>query len=305
MKTIRLLTIGNSFADNALTYLDDLARSTTDVCFEIGRANLGGCSLEKHWNLARYTDRHPDYKTYRIGKCRDGSELDASLQEVLTGAPWDYVTLQQFSGTSWQRNTFHPYLGQLHALVSRHAPQAKTFLHQTWAYRSDSPFYPQNGLTQELMFQRIRETYAHYADALGCGVLPAGEAIQRFRLSPGRTFRWPDTEFDYQCAEPPSLPRQENSLSVGWYWAINMSSKGVPELRLDANHLNAAGCYLVGCVWYECLTELDVRKVTFHPVAITAETAAFLRATAHEVCRKEQESANEAFQPIAAKRGSG
>lgn len=305
MKTIRLLTIGNSFANNALTYLDDFARSTSDVCFEIGRANLGGCSLEKHWNLARYTDRHPDYKTYRIGTCRDGTPIEASLQEALTGTQWHYVTLQQVSSTSWCRDTFHPYLEQLHALVSRHASQAKIFLHQTWAYRSDSPFFPQNGLTQASMFQRIRETYAHYADALGCGVLPSGEAVQRFRLSPGRTFQWPDAEFDYQCTEPPALPRQENSLSVGWYWAINVSPKGIPELRLDANHLNAAGCYLVGCVWYECLTELDVRKVTFHPAAITADTAAFLRATAHEICRKETGIANQPSQPIAGQPGSG
>lgn len=64
MQTIRLLTIRNGVADNALMYLDELARITSDVCFSIGRANLGGCSLEKHWNLAQHTDRYPDYKTY-------------------------------------------------------------------------------------------------------------------------------------------------------------------------------------------------------------------------------------------------
>ncbi len=296
MKTIRLLTIGNSFAANALKYLADLAGNTSNVRFEIGRANLGKCSLEKHWNLGQYTERHQDYKTYQIGLHQDGTAHEASLQGALAAMQWDYVTLQQFSGTSWQPETFQPYLGKLHALVRKLAPQARICLHQTWAYRADSPFFPQNGLTQELMFQRIRGAYAHYADALGCGVLPSGEAVQRCRLSPGWIFRWPDTTFDYQRAEPPALPRQENSLSVGWYWAINGSPRGIPELRLDPNHLNAAGCYLVGCVWYECLTELDVRKVTFHPVAITADTAAFLRATAHEVCgNKDSRIANQPF----------
>ena len=48
MQTIRLLTIGNSFADNAITFLQPLAESTGRVRFEIGTANIGGCSLEKH-----------------------------------------------------------------------------------------------------------------------------------------------------------------------------------------------------------------------------------------------------------------
>jgi hypothetical protein len=283
MKTIKLLTIGNSFSNNALTYLNDLAASTSEVSFEIGRASLGGCSLERHWNLACYTEMHPEYKTYNIGTREDGTAHEASLQDALTAAQWDYVTLQQFSGYSWQRGTFDPYLGKLHALVRERAPQAKIMLHQTWAYRSDSPFYPQNGLTQELMFERIGDTYAHYAAELGCGVLPSGEAIQKFRRTPGRQFEWPDPEYDYQHAEAPALPRQENSLAVGWHWVISGSWNGIPELRLDANHLNATGCYLAGCVWYECLTGRDVRQATFRPEDIDAGTAEFLRGIAHEV----------------------
>ena len=41
MQTIRLLTIGNSFADNAITFLQPLAESTGRVRFEIGTANIG------------------------------------------------------------------------------------------------------------------------------------------------------------------------------------------------------------------------------------------------------------------------
>ena len=100
MEIIRLLTIGNSFANNAATYLDDLANSTGRVRFEIGHANLGGCSLEKHWNLSLYTERHPEHKTYRIGMNSDGIPHEVSLQEALNTAPWDYVTLQQVSHTT-------------------------------------------------------------------------------------------------------------------------------------------------------------------------------------------------------------
>lgn len=47
MKTIRLLTIGNRFANNAQTYLQDLAADTSDVSFEIGKLFPGKYTNQK------------------------------------------------------------------------------------------------------------------------------------------------------------------------------------------------------------------------------------------------------------------
>ncbi len=284
MRTIRLLTIGNSFAENALTYLEAMAESTHDVRFKVGTANLGGCSLAKHWNLAAYTAKHPEYKTYRLFKWPDGTATEANLQEALAAEPWDYVTLQQVSSKSWLRDSYLPHLGLLHGLVRELAPRAAVLLHQTWAYRSDSPFLPQNSLTQKLMFERIRANYTHFGAEWNCRVLPSGEAVQNARDTPGRTFAWPDPDYDYQNAEAPTLPRQEHSLAVGWRWIINGSPEGIPELNVDPNHLNDCGCYLAGCVWFERLTGFDARKLAFTPSAIDADTAEFLRTTAHDAC---------------------
>ena len=286
MQTIRLLTIGNSFADNAITFLQPLAESTGRVRFEIGTANIGGCSLEKHWNLALYTAKHPTFKTYRIGVAPDGTPREATLQEAVKADAWDCVTLQQVSEKSWRPETFQPHLGLLCDLVRRATPQARIFLHQTWAYRSDAPFLTQNSLTQEGMFERIRATYAQHAAEQTCRVLPSGEAVQQARRAPGRAFVWPEPDFDYQQAEAPALPRQAHSLAAGWHWAITNSPEGVPEMRLDAKHLDAHGCYLIGCVWLECLSGVDARTATFRPETIDAETAAFLRTTAHDVSRR-------------------
>ena len=292
MKTIRLLTIGSSLAENPLTYLDYLASANGQVNFKIGRANLGGCSLKKHWNLACYSQKHPEYKTYTLAFSAagvfppDGNPRSMNLQEALVAAPWDYVTLHQASVSGWRRESFQPHLGLLHGLVKELAPQAQVLLNQTWAYRSDAPYLPQNGLTDEIMFKRLQANYAYFASQLGCRVLPTGEAIQTVRRAPGRTFTWPDPDFDYQNAEAPNLPRQEHSLSVGWYWMLNETADGIPELTLDYNHLNAAGCYLGSCVWFECLTGLDVRPHTFRPAEVNAEYASFLRDTAHNVSRK-------------------
>lgn len=286
MKTIRLLTIGNSLADTPLTYLSDIAASEGHVRFEIGRANIGGCSLKKHWNLAEYTRKHPEQTIYMLRVNTDGGPCMVNLQDALVAAPWDFVTINHASLVAPRRESYQPYLGLLHGLVRERAPQAEVVLHQTWAYREDASYLIDNGLTSDSMFARIRDNYAHFAAELGCRVIPTGEAIQEVRRLPGRTFVWPDPDFDYQHAEAPALPKQEHSLSIGWYWIFNDSADGIPELRLDTNHLNAAGCYLTGCVWFDVLTGRDARAVTFVPAGVDAGYAALLRETAHAVSRR-------------------
>ncbi|MDX9981363.1 MAG: DUF4886 domain-containing protein [Lentisphaeria bacterium] len=281
MRTIRLLTIGNSFSENALTYLERIAQSEGQVNFLVGRASLGGCSLEKHWNIATYTEAHPEYKTYSLGKLSAGEPVQANLQEALVAEKWDMVTLQQVSWKSWRPETFEPWLGRLVELVGRLAPQAEILLHQTWAYRLDSPFFCEQGLSQQLMHERIAAAYAHYAAKYGCRILPSGEAVHRARSVPGRQFRWPEETYAYRSASAPALPAQENSFASGWNWAIRETPEGIPELRLDANHLNARGNYLAGCVWYEAMTGLPTSGRTFVPDGIETEDAAFLRQIAH------------------------
>lgn len=281
MKTIHLLTIGNSFSNNALTYLERIAEGTDAVRFDVGRASLGGCSLEKHWNLAQYTARQPDFKTYRVKAGRDGEPVEMNLQEALASQSWDVVTLQQVSRKSWLQDSFEPWLGDLHGMVKTAVPQARIFLHQTWAYRSDTPFYAENCITQEIMHRRIRENFRHYADKYGCGILPSGDAIDRARRTAGQTFEWPEPDYDYQKAEAPGLPRQDHSLAVGWHWRITQPENGIPELGRDSNHLNARGCYLCSAVWFETLTKMSIHDSQFSPDDLDTEDAAFLRDVAH------------------------
>jgi len=288
MKTIRLLTIGNSFSNNAVTFLERIADSVGEARFEVARACLGGCSLEKHWNIAEHTGAHPEYKTYTYCPEPGGETRGANLQDSLSLKEWDVVTLQQVSRKSWQRETFEPYLGNLMKLVRERAPKADVRLHQTWAYRVDSPYLPENNMTQRIMHDRIRANYEHFAKQYGCAILPSGEAVQAARETPGRTFTWPEADYDYQHPEAPALPKQEHSFAVGFQWAINSAPEGIPELRRDPNHLNARGCYLAGAVWYECLTGLDVTATTFAPEGMADDDAAFLRGVAHETTARAQ-----------------
>ena len=57
--TLRLFLIGNSFSQNAGRYLPQLAEEGNHPLV-IGRAEIGGCSLQKHWELAELAERNPE-----------------------------------------------------------------------------------------------------------------------------------------------------------------------------------------------------------------------------------------------------
>jgi hypothetical protein len=282
MQTIRLLTIGNSFSENAITYLPQLAAADGSVAFDIHRASLGGCTLEKHWNLADYTRQDPGYKPYTL---QPGTS-PCNLQEALAAQPWDVVTLQQASPRSWIRATFEPFLGHLLREVRTLAPGAEPLLHQTWAYRSDAGFLADKGITQRYMFDRIRENYDHFSAVHQLRLLRAGAAVQAARETPGHAFAWPDPAFDYAHPRPPALPDQTHSLICGWRWNINGTGDGRPELVKDVIHLNSDGCFLIGCLWFERLTGRGILDNPFKPDTMSDATAGFLRGIAHTIAQE-------------------
>ena len=51
VKELKVLTIGNSFADSVFVYLPEVAKSFPDCKLVLDRANLGGCSLLRHWRI--------------------------------------------------------------------------------------------------------------------------------------------------------------------------------------------------------------------------------------------------------------
>lgn len=267
VRTVRLLTIGNSFAENACKYLPDLVAADPSVRLVLGKANLGGCTLERHAGLAARSDADPAVKPY-------GTPAGArSLQDLLREQPWDVVTLQQMSALSYKPETYEPHLGDLVALVRRLAPTAAIRLHQTWAYRADSPILRQEGLTPDRMHERLATAYADAAKRHGLTLIPSGDAFFRARKER------PEVVPDAPATAFPELPDQRTSLVVGWFWNRKADP---PKLALDFKHANARGCYLLGAVWYETLFGRDVRTNAFKPKGIAEEDLAFLKRVAHE-----------------------
>ncbi|QDT10173.1 DUF4886 domain-containing protein [Planctomycetes bacterium K23_9] len=276
-RPIRVLTIGNSFAGNACKYLNEIA-ANGGVELVIGTANLGGCTLERHATLAKQSQSDPTNRPYNWKSKSGSSKL--SLQEYLQLQPWDYVTLQQMSALSHREETYHPHVDELVALIRQHAPQAKILIHETWAYRPDSPLLKQWKITQDEMYQGLSRAYANTAKQFGAKIIPVGTAFQKARQIPGREIVVPDPNYDFESPDHPKRPDQTNSLVTGWYWDNRESKK---SLRLDFKHANPTGCYMAGLVWYETITGNDSRDIQYVPKGVKNSDASLMREVAHEV----------------------
>lgn len=288
-QSLKLLTIGNSFAENALVYLPELANAGGKSLL-IGRANTPGCSLDKHVAALEILDRDPCDPKGRPYSNHPGMPETGphyNLVELLTSESWDAVTLQQVSTRSFVAESFHPYAERLVGTIRKHAPKARLWAFEPWAYREDSPlFHPGKGLTQEKMFDGIRECYHTLARELDLGLVPVGEAFQAARRSSAWHFN-AGTAFDPAQLTPPALPDQTGSLNVGWHW----TEDSPPRLQLDANHANTAGKYLAAVVLYLSLFECAHAPSQYQPPGLTPEQTRSLRTIA-ETCMEAQPHLN-------------
>jgi len=274
-KTVRLLTVGNSFSQNATRYLGDLAKAGGHKLI-VHRCDIGGGSLQQHWQKVERHAADPADKAGLYGTGR-------SLAEELAAEPWDVITLQQYSFISHDLATYQPFAGQLHAFIKERAPQATVLVHETWEYRSDDPRFatekPGQPASQQAMYEGLKAAYEAIASTLGVKLIPVGDAFHAVDTDPTWGFK-PDTTFDPKTAVAPALPDQTHSLHAGWRWAKGQD--GGQVLKYDGHHANQAGQYLGACVWYRVLFGEDL-TTDYVPEGMDPAWARYLRQTAHEV----------------------
>lgn len=275
-KTVRVLSIGNSFSRNATRFLDDLAQAGGHELVHEAIV-VGGASLELHAGKAKAHEQD----------AADPAGLYAnrkSLKQMLQSDRWDVVTIQQASIKSHDVSTYQPYANQLAEFIRQHAPQAQLLIHQTWAYRVDDPRFARNSpppgepATQAEMYNGLRDAYQQIARQLDTGIIPVGDAFYLADTDGTWGFRV-DSAFDKAAAQPPALPNQAHSLHVGWRWRAEKDSR--PQLQYDGHHANTAGEYLGACVWYEVLFGESAVGNSFVPRELNAQYALFLQQTAH------------------------
>lgn len=282
-KTVKLLTIGNSFSANATHYLGDLA---TGAGIKLIHRPLviGGAAFDVHWARVEKAEADPKDKA---GQYTSGR----TLQQELQSDSWDYVTIQQSSIKSHDLSTYEPYARQLRDYVKKYAPQAELLIHETWPYRADDPRFsakdpkPGDPKTQAEMYEGLRNAYRSTAKEFGVRLLPVGDAFNLANTDPAWGYQ-PVAGFKGSDYKYPDLPPQTHSLNKGYVWKADPT--GPQKLGMDGHHANTAGEYLGGCVWFEVLFGQSVIGNRYHPPELTAEDAAYLQKVAHRAVEEEK-----------------
>ena len=183
-KTIKILSIGNSFSDDATQWLGNIL---LDMGYDIYLGNLyiGGCSIDTHWKNAQSGEKAYDYRTCQWGTWKSTKQ---SLEYGIKAQEWDIITVQQVSQNSGMPETF----GNLENLLDfidakKKNPNAKVYWHMTWAYESDtthSGFLNYNS-DQMTMYNAIVNAAKEkiVTNDRFTGVIPSGTAIQNLRTS--------------------------------------------------------------------------------------------------------------------------
>ena len=251
---LKILAIGNSFSEDATSYLEDIANCGGEKC-KVVNLYIGGCSLERHCrnideDLREYD---PQFKAKPTGE-------KVSIKDALLSDDWDVVTLQQVSGLAGVPETYHPYLEKLSAYVKEYRPNAKQYLHMTWAYERNfvSDEYERHyGSDQGKMHECVVSAYEKAREGMGkdCfGIIPTGKAIAKIRES---------GLFDID--------------------------RGGMSINRDGFHLSLIyGRFAAASVWYETLFGKSITENPYIPPHIFGngfdERTEYIRKCVHSVC---------------------
>jgi hypothetical protein len=221
----KILVIGNSFSNDALTYLYDIVeKNDIESEFILGHLDIGGSSLETH-----RVNALTDYSEYNYQKTVNGVKTIfplKSMKDVLQDETWDIVSIQQVSGKSGVLRTYNPHLNDLVDYIKRYSlnEEVKIAFHMTWAYESSSthPDFVNYNNNQNTMYDSIvyvMENLIEQHEDIDY-IIPSGTAIQNLRNS-----------------------------AIG------------DTLTRDGYHLNKLGQYTAGLAWVKYLYEVDLENL--------------------------------------------
>lgn len=239
--TIKILAVGNSFSDDGVEYLDELAQAA-GIKLIIGNLYIGGCSLERHWNNVR--NELPAYDYRKNVEGHQTNTPKTTLQQALQDEEWDYITVQQVSQNSGLYDTYYPYIDSLLTYLKAHArnPEVEFAIHQVWSYawNSTHPGFANYDNNQLKMYRDIVETVDKVARKEKIRIIiPSGTAIQTGRTLMGDRMN-------------------RDGFHLGWGW----------------------GRYLAACTWFETFLG-PVNGNSYRPEGVTPQEATIAQRIAH------------------------
>lgn len=231
--SLKILAIGNSFSDDAMEYIWQIADDYGIEEIILGNLYIGGAELDLHFNNLVH-----DRNAYAYRKNTSGTWIttnNVSISTALAEEDWDIITVQQVSGKSGFANTYNPSLNYITQRIydDKTNPDALIAWHMTWAYESTSNHgdFNRYDRDQMTMYNAIVEsTQSVIPDEPFIDfVIPAGTAIQNLRTS-----------------------------YLG------------DKLTRDGYHLNHAnGRYTAALMWFKQITQFEIDDIEYRPSGVT------------------------------------
>ena len=226
----KVLTIGNSFAENASVYASEIAKANGEE-LTFGYLKYPSCTLEKHLLAAqndlavfKFAVTAPD-GTKTVVKSGEGTSFEpadettnangATVKEVLQYTDWDIIVFQQESSSARSYETFS-YLGDLINYVRGYCPKAKLMFHQVWRW----------GEWEADQFSLIKANSETAAREYGLDIIPTGLAFEYAREALGVVTAVNENDGHYQ-------------------------------------HANTYGMYIAGCVYTAAIFGKEISANTF------------------------------------------
>jgi len=187
-KPHRILSIGNSFSQDAMRYMLDIlvknGVSADNVL--IVNAYIGGMDLQGHAGNAVSNSAAYIRQSFGFNGAMTTTS-GVTLLSILTENDWDYITLQQASHHSGNPATYDPYVDDLIAFIKSNAanPDVKIGWHMTWAYAQNSTHtgFPYYGSDQMTMYNAIASAVQAKVAGKFDFIIPAGTAVQNARTT--------------------------------------------------------------------------------------------------------------------------
>lgn len=184
---LKILAIGNSFSEDAMEYVYQLAKAAGLENIELGHLYIGGCALETHLTNISYDLSLYQYSTKKQeGAWKTTKNNKAS--KAFSDNDWDFVTIQQNSNNSGVASTYDDVDPLIDAIESQCTNEHVAFAwHMTWAYQQDSDHkaFPTYNSDQTTMYNAIMSAVQEkiVPNNRIVKIIPNGTAIQNARTS--------------------------------------------------------------------------------------------------------------------------
>ncbi len=207
-RSIKILSISNSYGDDSVKYLWSLLKATGRYDeIIVGHLYRGGCDVDTHYDYI--TNGTKGYRYYYNDSGDYSWRANVSSNEAIASQDWDIIVTAQASAKTYDSNSLsnaQPLLDKFKELATN--PDVKICWNMTWCYQTVGAEYGGSQMSfMTNVFNNIKNIIAPIGDI--AAVIPSGTVIQDLRSSYiGNTLNRDGTHLELGIA----------SYSVGLAW---------------------------------------------------------------------------------------